>query len=129
MTKVRLLLGITKSLTSLSLGLLVVGVFVGILALLGSGRLMTRNTLGFGLFIRGGFGSKLGFGLGSLTLLFALYVGIFCGIPGLEDLTEATCQNTSVQRLTLGVGDSLAYIAVVFLIFKLTSASGSDGRR
>lgn len=47
---------------------------------------MLGNTLGLGFLVGGGFGISLGFGLGGLLSFLTLYLGIFGGIPRVEDL-------------------------------------------
>lgn len=101
--EIGLLLGTSKSLTLLGLGLLDHLNVGGVGLLLGSVGLVLSNTLALGLLCGGGGFSSLGLGLGSLALLLALYLGVFGGIPRIED------------------------IAIVFLIVKLAAGSSGTG--
>lgn len=86
--EIGLLLGASKSLTLLGLGLLDHLNVGGVGLLLGSVGLVLSNTLALGLLCGGGGFSSLGLGLGSLALLLALYLGVFGGIPRIEDLVR-----------------------------------------
>ena len=91
MLQVGLLLGATQALAALALGL--VGVQV-VLVLGVAPPLVTVlfYPLGLGLLVCGGSGLGLGFGLGSLCGLFALRIGVFGGVPRVQDLRiERVC--------------------------------------
>lgn len=84
MLEVGLLLGAAEARPALGLGLVVKVVGRGEGA--GALGLELGDALGLGLFVRGGFGVGLGLGLGGLLGLLALYVGVFGGVPRVEDL-------------------------------------------
>jgi hypothetical protein len=86
--EIGLLLGTSESLTLLGLGLLDHLNVGGVGLLLGSVGLVLSNTLALGLLGGGGSFSSLGLGLGGLALLLALYLGVFGGIPRIEDLVK-----------------------------------------
>lgn len=86
MTEVGVLLGATQSLSALSLRLVFLVGLVVFITLAGALGLMLGNALGLWLLVGGSLGSSLGLGLGGLALLFALYLGIFGGVPGFKDL-------------------------------------------
>ena len=63
----------------------------GLLCLLGGatfpgGFAVFLDPLGFGLFVGSGFRFGFGFGLDGLFRLFALDLGVFGGVPGVQDL-------------------------------------------
>lgn len=86
MGKIGLLLGTSESLTLLGRGLLDHLNVGSVGPLFGSVGLVLSNTLALGLLGGGGSFSSLGLGLGGLALLLALYLGVFVGIPRIEDL-------------------------------------------
>lgn len=77
----------TKSFTALRLSLFLI-TLVFLLSFAGTGGLVLSNALCFTLLEGCSLGSGLCFGLGSLALLFALYLGILGSVPGIENLGE-----------------------------------------
>lgn len=88
--QVGILLGATETLTALGRGLVVdnLGLGHGESLLAGTIGLVTSNARALGLLIGKGLGGGLGLSFFGLLSLFALYFGVFGGIPGVEDLRE-----------------------------------------
>jgi hypothetical protein len=63
--------------------------------------LVLGNTLGLGLLVGGGFGISLGLGLSSLLCLLALYLGVFGGIPGIEDLERGESRSANASLVLI----------------------------
>jgi hypothetical protein len=87
MSQVGVLLGATKTLATLGGSfVLLIAEETLLLALKSTLGLVLGDTLSFGLLVGGSFGISLGLGLGSLLCLLAFYLGVFSGVPGVENL-------------------------------------------
>ena len=84
--QIRLLLGAAQALAALGLGLLLAALLVAFGTLPGALGLVIGDALDLALLLGRGLGISLGLGLGRLSLLLALYLGVFGGIPRVEDL-------------------------------------------
>jgi hypothetical protein len=85
--QVGILLGATKALATLGGCLvLLIAEKTLLLALKSTLGLVLGDTLSLGLLAGGKFGISLSLGLGSLLSLLAFYLGVFRGIPGVEDI-------------------------------------------
>ncbi len=82
--QVGFLLLTTKTVTTFGLSLLLFRVII--LSSERTGSLVLSNALSLGFLISLGLGEGLGLGFVSLLLLLALYLGIFSGVPRIENL-------------------------------------------
>jgi hypothetical protein len=84
--QVSILLGAAQTITALGLGLVLVEVAF-FLRLAPALVAVLLYPLGLALLVGGGSGLGLCEGLFGLLCLLALYLGIFSGVPGVEDLS------------------------------------------
>jgi hypothetical protein len=81
------------------------------------------------LLIGGSFCLGLCLVLGSLLRLLALYLGVFGGIPRVEDLRWPCVSSGYKIRLVVVVAGRKTYIAVLGLLIVKLAAGGANDRR
>jgi hypothetical protein len=103
-SQVGVLLGTTKTLTALSLGLVINLLGFGFLEslLTSTAGLVVGDSSRLRLLVGGGLGSGLGLGFFSLLGLFALYFGVFGGIPRVEDLQYKGKPSVTIFMVVVG---------------------------
>jgi hypothetical protein len=100
-SQVGILLGAAKALATLGGSLvLLIAEKTLLLALKSTLGLVLGDALSLGLLAGSKFGISLSLGLGSLLSLLAFYLGVFGGIPGVEDLESERAGQPQYVLLT-----------------------------